>query len=96
MRRTEALSIAEVVQQALSRQGLDKQMLEHRAAMIWPDVVGAVINRQTLERRVDKGVMYVRIISAPMRNELMMQRSSLIEALNRRLDAEVITDIKFI
>lgn len=96
MRRTEPKSIAQIVGDLLRSQNLEEGMMMHRALSVWPEVVGPVINRQTVERRVDKGVMYVRINSAAVRNELSMQRTVLIDALNKRLGQSVIKEIRFI
>jgi len=90
------MNISQIVRQALQQHNLEGKMLEHRAAMIWPEVVGPVINRQTVERRVENGVMWARIASAPMRNELMMQRTALVNALNKCLGSDVIKEIRFV
>ena len=37
-------------------------MLEHRAAFMWPDIVGPGVNRQTMRRYVAKGVLHVYVL----------------------------------
>ena len=49
-----------------------------------------------MERRVAAGVICVRIASAVVRQELSMQRTALISALNHAVGADVIKEIKFV
>ena len=95
MKRTSPMSIAEIVDKVIKSNNLEEGMLSHRAMTVWSEVVGPVINRHTVERRVYRGVLYVRINSAPVRQELSMQRNLLLDALNTALGRQVLNDIKF-
>ena len=53
------------------------------------------MNRITVDRRCAAGVLCVRIDSEPARQELMMRRSRLIDAINARLGSDIIKEIKF-
>lgn len=96
MKRTEPLSISQIVDHLFKSRDMEDTLLRHRALQVWPEVVGPLINRQTVERRLAGGVLLLRVASAPMRSELHMHRSSLVKALNDRVGKDVITDIKFI
>lgn len=95
MKRTYPKHIASIVEEALGRAGLTDKFNEQRAAAAWIDVVGPVVNRHTLRRYVDKGVMHVYLDSAPLKNELSFARTSLVEALNRLTVEGTIKDIQF-
>jgi predicted nucleic acid-binding Zn ribbon protein len=96
MKRIQPLSIGEILNNFFKARNLEDDLLSHRALSVWTTVVGPNINRLTTERRVARGVLYVKVISAPVRQELSMQRSHLIEAINNALGKPVITEIKFI
>ncbi len=96
MKRTEPQSVGEVINELLRHEHLDTEFAEHRAAMLWSQVVGPGINRYTISRDVRGGVMTVRISSASLRHELMMNRETLITRLNETVGSEVIKEIKFI
>ena len=53
------------------------------------------MNRYTVNRHVRNGVLYVAISSAPLRNELMLNRSLLVRRINDFIGREVIHDIVF-
>ena len=95
MKRTYPKSIAEVIEGFMKAEQLDTQLNEQRASALWPQIVGQGINRYTISRDVRDGVLIVRLSSAPLRNELMMNRSALIKRINEALGQEVIREIIF-
>ena len=95
MKRTQARSIGDIIEGFMKEEKLDTQVDEYRACELWPRLVGPGINRYTVSRDVRGGVMYVRLSSAVLRNELMMGRSSLIQRINEALGREVIHEIVF-
>lgn len=96
MKRSIPLSIGQIIDNLVRSEGLEDNLLAHRALSLWGTIVGPAINRLTTERRVAQGVLFVRITSATVRQELSMQRTPLLEALNKALGKPVITDIRFI
>ena len=95
MKRTEAKQIGEIINNFIQAENLTTQLNEHKASYVWADVVGTGINRYTISRSVSGGVMTVRLSSATLRNELMMNRSLLIKSLNEAVGGDVIKEIIF-
>lgn len=95
MKRTSAETIGQIIKNYLEAEKLDGKMNELRVAELWADVVGPGVNRYTINRYVKDGCLYVRLSSAPLRNELMLGRSILVKRLNEAVGHEVIKDIIF-
>ena len=95
MKRTTALSIGEIIDQYIRAENLETELNEQRALSVWVSVVGRGINKYTISRSIKDGVMTVKISSAPLRNELMLNRSAIIQNLNSFLGAEVVKEIIF-
>lgn len=95
MKRRNALTIGEIVQNYLREEHLDTQLDEYRACSLWPQVVGDAINRYTVSRTVNNGIMRVRLSSAALRAELLMLRSTIVARLNEALGRDVIKEIIF-
>lgn len=93
MKRTYPKHIALIIDDAMQKAGLTDQLNGQRAAAAWIDVVGPAINRYTLRRYVDHGVMHLYITSAALKNELSFSRRALVEAINKAVGAEVIKEI---
>lgn len=95
MKRTNAQSVGDIINQVLRQERLDVRLDEQRALAMWPQLVGPGINRYTTARSVKDGVLTFTISSAPLRNQLMLSRSSLITRINEALGREVIKEIIF-
>lgn len=95
MKRTEPKSFAEIFDEAMARAGASETLACQRACYLWPEIVGAGINRYTYQRRVEGSVLHVYISSAPLKNELSFHRSDLLRQLNNAVGSEALTDIVF-
>ena len=95
MKQGEAKSIGEIMSEYLNPAELDDSINERRLESLWGEIVGPYINRLTLSRRVRNRVLHVVVTSAPQRNDLMINRSSLVRRLNEAAGANVIDDIVF-
>jgi len=93
--RRDEISIREAIRQMLERYHLSDKVNEIRLISAWEGVVGPVIARHTLHLAVRKKVLFVKVDSAALRNELSYAKSLLINQLNKEAGAEVITDIVF-
>lgn len=102
MKRTDPVSIGELLTGIKREQGLETRLLERRAATLWPQVA-ASIGGEGLPRRapavdVMHGALMLRVTSAPLRQEIMMRSERLLNDMNTRLGAEtpIVTHIRFV
>jgi len=95
MKRTEARNIGEIINDLLRQENLDVALDEHRASALWPQIVGDGINRYTIRRYVNNGVMTVHLSSASLANELMLNRAGIIQRINEALGRKIIREIIF-
>jgi len=95
MKRTEARNIGQIIQDVLKREHLDVALDEHRACALWPQIVGDGINRYTIKRYVNNGVMTVHLSSASLKAELSINRTTIIQRINEALGRDIIHEIIF-
>ena len=95
MRRKQTESLGDVIRQVLKSQHLLPKLNETRLINAWEKVLGESVCQYTKDRYIKNKVLYVKISSAVLRNELLMSREQLIIALNKEVGTEVITDIFF-
>lgn len=95
MKRNNAEQIGKLIQQFLRQESLESPLNEQRLLDSWEPVVGATINSYTRDLYIRNQVLYVHVISAALRQELMMGRDLLVRNLNKRVGATVITNIIF-
>lgn len=93
MKRTEPISIKQLIDKVMLESDTREAMMQQRASYLWTEVVGAGVNRFTFRRYVDKGVLHVYITSASLKNDLGFLRQNILKEINGRLGAEVLSDI---
>lgn len=66
---------------------------EQKAIQYWPQVVRQFIASHTIDLSIKNGVLYVRVDSDALRNELSYSKSLLMKNLNERVGKEVVAEI---
>jgi len=94
MKRTKTVSIAQIVNELLGEYKIDDKLKEARIIAAWSEVLGP-LSKSTDELYLKNGVLFARLSSSVIRNELYMMRSMLVQRLNEKAGAKVITDIVF-
>lgn len=95
MERSKTESITNLLNAFLREQGLETPLNQHRLIEMWPEVMGSVINQQTSNLFIKNQTLHVKIKSAALKSDLMMNRAALVQRLNEAVGAYVITDITF-
>ncbi|MBQ9077597.1 MAG: DUF721 domain-containing protein [Muribaculaceae bacterium] len=93
MKKRYPQSISEIIDNALRESDISSTVDEQRICYLWPEIVGAGINRYTTRRYVESGALHVYISSGALKNELQFHRSHLVDALNRAVGRQVINNI---
>lgn len=97
MKRLREEEIGKVIARAMQQEGLDTALMEREAIEIWRELTARWIDPAQADplARVQQGVIRTRVGSASLRQELTMHSTLIIEEINRRLGAEIITGVKF-
>lgn len=95
MQRHTPESVGDVLRNFLEQTSLQNRMDELKAADLWKSVVGEALAALTSKPLVKNGVMSVGVANASLRNELLMNRTSLRKIINNRMGKEIISEIKF-
>lgn len=95
MERRKTTHINEIIQEILNKSNLKGRLDETTITKKWEEVVGKTMAQYTRNVYVSKGILHVEVTSSVVRNELMMNRSTLIERLNAITGNETIKDIIF-
>jgi predicted nucleic acid-binding Zn ribbon protein len=61
----------------------------------WPQVVGPVIARYTLNTYIYNQTLFVRLSNPALRSDLSMMRTELVKKLNDVAGQQIIVDIRF-
>jgi len=89
------VSVKNVIDKILLNKKLNNGLLELRIKDAWKNVMGKNINTYTTNITLNKQIIFVKLSSAPLKNELVYRADTIIKLLNNELGQERIKEIKF-
>lgn len=95
MKKSNEILLKDAISAFLKENNLESKLNETRIISAWEPVVGKLISRHTNQMYIKNRVLFVKVDSAALREELSYQHSKLVKKLNHAAGIEVIDDIKF-
>ena len=80
----------------LKKAGLEKGVSQNNALLIWKEVVGDNVSKNTSPEKVDSGTLYIKTSNSTWRQELIFKKTDIIKKLNKKLGKNTIKEIRFI
>ena len=96
MRKPNDMTLKDAITKMLSVYHLKGRFDETGLVNHWPDIMGTAVANRTTQLYVSNKKLFVRIESSVIKNELLMVKTGIIEKLNERVGAQVITEIVFL
>lgn len=93
MKRSNTQNIREVIDQLLDQLHIKEKLRETEAIRVWKEMMGKTVARHLRDVVIHRRVMFVRLNSSIVRNELNMMRSAMVKAVNDRVGEQVIDDM---
>ena len=88
--------IGDLLMQFLRSEGLETPLLEHRIVSAWTTVMGEGVSKYTSELYVKNSVLWVKLKSPALKQNLMMMHSEITRRLNAHVQSQVISDVHFL
>lgn len=93
MKKTNNYPIKEAIEEFLKTFKLEKKIKEQEIIQSWELIVGKGINKYTDEIKIKDGVMFVKLRSSVVRDELSYSKEKLLQALNNICGQPILKDI---
>ena len=93
MRKSNEMPLKAAIEEFLDRFHLRDKLNQAKVIEAWEKVVGEMVARNTSQLHIRNKVLYVKVNSAALRNELLFARTRIMNSLNKEAGAIVITDI---
>lgn len=90
MKRRNAQTIGEVLQEFFSQPYIAAKIAEGRIPEVWHETVGELASVQTADLRLVNHVLYARILSSVVRQELFYRRDAIATEINRKLGVKLV------
>lgn len=89
-------TLREVIEELISAYHIEDKLNQSKVIGLWDQVVGKMIARDTTHLYIKNRILYVKLNSPALREELGYARSKLVKSLNKAAGGEVIIDIAFV
>jgi predicted nucleic acid-binding Zn ribbon protein len=93
MSRSNERSLGDAIREFLHSYHLEDKLNETRVIQSWGKIVGPVIEKHTGGLHIRNRILFVKVDSAALRQELSFSKSKIVGALNDEVKANVIEDI---
>ncbi|MGA3014579.1 MAG: DUF721 domain-containing protein [Bacteroidales bacterium] len=95
MSRSNDQSLGDAIREFLHSYHLEDKLNETKVIQSWGKVTGPLVEKHTHGLYIRNRVLFVKVESAALRQELSYSRSKIVAALNKEVKSEVIEDIVF-
>jgi len=90
-----SISIGDAIKEFLQSQGFTEKIEQADVIRMWPEIVGAKIAAKTEAKRINNGMLTVKVSDSAWRNELVYMRVTLRKKINSRIGKDLVKEIKF-
>lgn len=94
-RHTETSSVKNAIEEMLNAYRLRGKFDESRLVASWESLMGKPIARRTKKIYIKNNVLYVQLNSAPLRHELTLAKSKVLDIIHKNFGSELVEDVKF-
>ena len=88
-------SLGSAIKEFLHAYRLEEKFNQTKLLHSWEKVVGKMVAAHTKDLHIRNKILFVRIDSSALRNELSYAREKIVKSLNDEVNAEVIEDVVF-
>ena len=72
---------------------LSEKLDKLEAIDAWNEIIGKQLSKYITDQKINKGILYVKLKSAVVRNELSYKKSEFINQINKKVGKQLLADI---
>ena len=95
-RKSDSQPLKEAIESLLRVYKLQHKYDETYVTAHWEEIMGKPIAARTQKVYVSNQKLFLQIDSAPLKKELMMAKSKLIELINKQVNGEIVNEVVFL
>jgi len=94
-RKSDTSTLKDAIESMMESYKIKGKFDENKLIGSWGTLMGAPIAKRTEKIFVKEKVLFVKLNSAPLRQELTIAKSKVLEIIHRNFDKDLVTDVKF-
>jgi hypothetical protein len=95
-RKADVQSVGESLQDLIRVYRLQGKLTQARIIDAWPELMGRPVALKTTELYFQNRILFIRISSAPLRNQLYLGRSEILARVNEAAGDAIIDEVVFL
>lgn len=95
-RKADTYTLKEAIELFLKISPIRNQYQENNLVSAWKEIMGQPISEKTTQIYIKEKVLFVRLSSAPLRNELQMSKAKILELYGQKFGSTSLKDIVFL
>lgn len=88
--------LKDVFEELLQAYSLKDRFNERKVVSAWGEIMGNTVAKRTSEISVRDKKLYVKLNSGPIKKELMMNKSKVLQLIAERFGSQIIDDVVFL
>ena len=93
MRGNNNRKVGDIIRKLMKNPKLSEKLDMLNVLDAWEEIIGAPISKYITDQKIYKGILYVKLKSAVVRNELSYKKSDFVSQINQKVGKKLITDI---
>jgi len=94
-RKSDTSSVKDAIESMIDSYKLRGKFDQTKLINSWESMMGKPISRRTEKIFIKEKVLFVKLNSAPLRQELTIAKTKVLEIIHRNFDKNLVTDVKF-
>lgn len=94
MFKNQVTPLDELLRKFIRDEGLETPLLQQRAIDAWNTVTGAAVQRYTGEKFIRNQILFVKITTPALRQDLSMMHTQLTRRINEAVGSSIISDVR--
>ncbi|MFV0306091.1 MAG: DUF721 domain-containing protein [Moheibacter sp.] len=96
MRKENKQSLGDAIKRMISDLGMEDKILAIQVEELFTEMMGTPIMKYVEQTKVSKQILYVKMDSPALKNELQYGKSKIIAHINGEIGKNYLNDVKFI
>ena len=93
MARNNTYNVGDVIRKLMKNPKLADKLDKLDAIQIWNEIIGETLKQYIVDQSLNKDVLYVKLKSSVVRNELSYKKTEIKNQINKRLGKKVVNEI---
>jgi len=93
MKRRNERTMQQAIDGLVDAYGLREKLDEQAVASLWDELAGGMVAKHTVAVKLRKGKLFIKVDSAPLRQELTFMRDGLKATINGRMGRVIVEEI---